>query len=302
MHKRYRHLFLTSSLTLLLFFALLPGTAHAFGVSPATIEVNDILPGSSIQRVVSVSHTTPQISTAYDVAVNGTGAPFIQLSSSEVVIPQGEREVVFPFSIVIPESVTGGAFKADISFIGRMSPQDNTSTGGLILRQGVVISVNFSVTKQQNTTFTIRDIGFEANTSKEPVIFYYRLVNDGNTAAGPDSATVVLTPVGQMGEQKEITIRDLPLVGPKQTEVVRSEILPSLSTGRYAVHVSFFSGDVMEHEEKDRQFLVISPPDGKIYSVVSRLVLFRRFLFISLITTIVIFIFYSYLSYKKRSV
>ncbi len=302
MNKSKVHFFWSGSAALLLFFSLLPQAAHAFGVSPATIQVDNLLPGSKTKQVLSVSHTDILQSSIFDVAVNGTGGVYIELLSKEATIPAGQQRIDFPFTIVIPEAVTSGSYNADISFIVRTPTQEKDSGSGLTLRQGVVVSVGFSVTQEQQSTFTIRDTGFEVTNTKEPVNFYYRLVNDGNISSGPDRAVIVLTPVGQTGEKKEVSVQNLPLVEPKQTEMVRTHLFDSLSAGRYAVHISFFSGDTLVLEEQGKQFLVISPPDGALSKAVSRFSIFRRFLFISLVTTVIIFIAYSYFLYRKRPV
>ena len=169
---------------------LFPCVGQAFGVSPAVVEINDLLSESSAEATIYISRTNPSTTDTVTVTVSGTGAAAVVLSDTTITLPQGEVSVPFTFSIQ-PVDLVAGAYTVAMTFLYQQADA-TVVTSAMGVQSGIEASIQFSVTNDQITNLSVSGIEITQADTALPHLKYV-LTNTGNTAAGPTSLSLQYT-------------------------------------------------------------------------------------------------------------
>lgn len=137
---------LLQSIFVLLLLFCSPFAAHAFGVSPAHIELFDIHRSTHIERAAHLSSGQALSEDAQlIVSVSGDGKDAVTTPlGTSVLWPAHQKKLDYPFGI-IGQNLPNGTYEVIISFA--LAPQSQSSESVRVL-EGVGMRVAFSITDQ----------------------------------------------------------------------------------------------------------------------------------------------------------
>jgi hypothetical protein len=217
-----------------------PYMAQAFGVSPAVVEVNNLLPTSSAATTVYFSRANPDTADTVEITVSGTGATALMLPDSTVTLPIGETSVPLTFTIQ-PLGLAPGDYTATMTFI--YITDDSAAVDGMSIQSGVESTVQFSVTDDLVTQLAIDGIEL-VQPDGDPAYLQYTVMNSGNTIAGPTSVTIDYTDNTATTVATEVLPLDqLTAVPPFSSQTKTVPLNNDLGAGLYTISATFYGQD-----------------------------------------------------------
>lgn len=156
----------------------IPGDAHAIGISPATIQANNIKPGQNVTLDVYIVRPPGEDSPKIRITQSGTLTQFFSYPS-EVQFASGEYNKLIPLTLEVSENAAVGCYDAEIT----VTPDSPilTAIGSAV---GVTQSVTACVTDKDVYDVTIRSLGLiHDGLPGSPVKIQFTATNHGNVAA-----------------------------------------------------------------------------------------------------------------------
>lgn len=99
-------------LVFFLTFILSPSQTYAIGISPALVEINDVLAGSMAKGEIFVSRGDASQVEKISVTITGSSASYIKLVKGDVMeLPQAEQVTSIPF-VIEPKTLATGNYQA----------------------------------------------------------------------------------------------------------------------------------------------------------------------------------------------
>lgn len=192
--------------------------AHAFAVSPATIEV-DVSAGSSTSGVIRLSNNDDARAQTYVtekrpfIAEGIGGAPvflpesatsaaaWIQVEAPEIKMPAGET-IEVPYQINVPSDAAPGGYYAALFFMNRPVETDAAPVG-VSARIGVLFFI--TVRGETRRAWEIESLAYgPKRTSAMPIGMEVQLRNKGNVHVRPEIFVTVRNMFGQDVEHIEL--------------------------------------------------------------------------------------------------
>lgn len=233
---KYKH----SLIVLGEFFILLtPRLGMAVGVSPALVEVADILPNQTVNKQVHISRANPESDIQALVTASGSAADYIDLSNNGVVeLPQGEQLVPYSFAIKT-EGLLPGTYQAALA-INPVSDADSRVETEIMA--GAQAEIQFTVASEEIESYTIQEVSMEGVKENQQINFSYLMVNTGNVDTRPSRIDFQVTnekdPTSIYSET--IDKQELPLVPAFQEKKVELTTRASLSADLYDTKITFY--------------------------------------------------------------
>lgn len=218
--------------------------AKAIGVSPALIEVNNLVQNIEVVKEINFSRAQSANQATFQVSLSGSAAEYIELSNKGIVtMDPGVNVVRYPFTIK-PQSLGEGAYEVNIT-IQETAPDKATSksegTGSTILT-GAQATIRFTVINQELESYGISDIRIGEAEEGQAIGFSFRLQNSGNVDTRPER--IEFTTIDETDEtntyQETILKERIRLVKAFKTDTIsvatNAQLLPSL----YKVLIIFY--------------------------------------------------------------
>ena len=253
---------------LILFFLVfflgftLPQTSFALGISPASIEVFDLLPDNVITRTLTISRgeDSKQENLIVNVQGSGTEAIFFP-KGNELTFEEGEKIIVRNFEIR-PADFSQGSYEAEMHVVY----SDNNDEAGIPVNFGVESAVKFTVTDEEKVNFKVENVQIGKQYTSDPLSLSYVFDNQGNTEAGVSKIEIrALDASGKVITNKTIK-DDIAMTAPFSREKQEIETKFSLEEGNYRLEVSFLDsqdGEVYKNEQN----IVVSSKNNALQSV-----------------------------------
>ncbi len=234
-----------------LFFT--PLSVLALGVTPSTVVVENIMPGTSLVRTVNITAPPSALERTLTVEVKGNQAPWLELSSNNLSLPSGVSSVPYVFTLV-PTSRMAGWQEALLAF-GELPSE---SRGNLTSR--VEIKVRILVSKEEHHAFSLENVGFKNVERGEPLPLSLTVRNIGNVAVRMDKIAIGLRPgKSRTVLQSVIPVEDIPLISPFTTQTFTVVTDSSFPAGAYRAEVKIFEAGREAAQFKDLPVHVYQP-------------------------------------------
>lgn len=237
------------------------------GVSPAVIEVRDILAGTQVTKTFILSRSNPITADKVKVMISGSAAPFIT-GASEVVLPQGKQQTPYPFTIATAGLATNEEYEATISF----SFGDDEISANMSARAfpAIKATIRFTVTNDIRQEFMIKQVIIQTSEEGQPLGFSYFMINTGNVDVRPTRIDLTITDQTNLKSVYTETILGETLVPVKafSEKDITLFTKAKLASGRYWADFTFYDGDDVVFT-REQYALQITSPDMNVPIVVS---------------------------------
>ena len=241
------------------FLFLAPNFAFAtLGISPPSVVVNDITREYGQVVTVNILRNEGPTAETFAVEFQGQDARFLE-GPDMITFPQGVTIVPYQFSI-LPKEAAIGSYNAKVLFLPQTGEGGVDKGAGTILRRGVQLMLDFSVSDKQVIDFDITNVNFPQTEELLSIILGFQVVNNGNTEWRPDEITVSFFDAGS-GNLITTETFDGKKIGPWRPGETRSELVDfesKLPAGQYKGEIKFLvGGEVVFATTEDLQ--VFSP-------------------------------------------
>ena len=175
-------------------FAGIPVYA-GFGVSPSRVLEENLVKGSTIERVIYIVQGTPEQDLKVAVTIQDSDIKdWISIFPNEnFVIPKGIQQFPLAIKITVPTDVPLGIYKGYIR-VGTVPDKANVESGGsgVAISVGARIDIDLTVGDKVRSEFAIRNIDLKNIKETEFPRAELRVENTGNVSSGPEEAAFEL--------------------------------------------------------------------------------------------------------------
>jgi hypothetical protein len=233
---------LVASVALLLLpvAVLATGDQTGIGTSPAYIRSENLLAGSHYEQEIVISRSN---ATNASTAVLELDAPDINDWFSfdpgeSIPLPAGEQRVTFTVNIDVPNNAQLG----DYSGYLRVKLEEENNAGQIAVVPAVRLDINLTVTNQEERSVKVTLADIMDYPTNQPLVLTLKVVNEGNVAAGPTKATIVVSDLNEneLSTLESTTIPTVQSFSTDEVEVSYSE--HSLMEGDYFGLVTVYDG------------------------------------------------------------
>jgi len=249
---------------------LTPTPSYAFGISPASIHVDNLLRGSKQTRTVRLLKIPDEYDETLIIKAEPTSIDGKSITGPEfVTIPAGQRTA--PYTLEIDGSrVANGAYQGAVIFSRAQSSQtqvNGTSTktsvvnGAAIVSQ-TVIGIYYTVTGEEQLGYEFRDLFVQDTETILPLYLRYNMLNKGNVSWRPKGFYLSLT--DELHPENPINLNisgdALPMVQPGEYSSILVEKTIPLTEGTYTAKMQFYDQNNKTIAElKSNKFAVFPP-------------------------------------------
>jgi len=264
------------SVLALLSLSIFSSTTFAIGVSPAIIEVLDIMQENQVSRILFLSRSDSSKEEAYNLTLSGEGSETISLENTHILFQKGETRVQVPFTIS-PEKSTPGEYNVKIQI--NLDSTQESSESQIVVSSGVYVDIKFTVTLNEIEKGEVQMGNMEETYEGDKLSFYYIWMNTGNVAGSPEKIDLSLIDTTTGVEYEEsILAQNLISVPPFSQEncLAKTSITPP--TGVYNLTIVFYDKagqPIYDYEAlhqvhiKDATTIQIqNEPNSKTYAIV----------------------------------
>jgi hypothetical protein len=256
-------------------FALIiftPQNLYALGLSPGLYKIDKVLNNVSLKKRIIISRNNPAKEDKFVVSVVGDAAQYIKLSTTDFILPKGQKEVGYDF-IIEPKNLQNGKYNATIYFepeIIKQTATDTKSSGNSILYGGQV-SIYFTVTDEQVIGGLVSNVKFNdielGEGQRLPFSFNFKNLSNVDTAPNKIQITVKNSEDVTVIDNKLEEIKIVELVRPEETGMLVSDIPVNLPLGTYSANIGLSINDTAVGSAEKMIFKVL--PIGSLTQTIS---------------------------------
>jgi len=222
--------------------------AASVGVSPAILANDHLLAGSRVTYVVAINSgdlSTDPVTLV--TSVEGDVQSWVTLSAETVTLSSAAPQVFLEVSIVVPTTTASGEYFGTIHIEEQASPD---ATGDLHSVVSLSLPLQFTVTSQQQASYTVSDLNVPTLEEGDPLFLYFTVDNTGNIPGGPDHATVIITTADEKRQLSTETTQVSSKVQPFTYATESAVFSRTLPVGEYWLHARVLSGTTEQHTRK----------------------------------------------------
>lgn len=228
---------------------ILPGSfvyANTFGATPSRIENQILYPGNEYTTYIQLSRSDISSDHTYYVSVSGEATDFISLPVQDVLtIPSGTEDYVLPVHINIPTTTQVGEYNALVIIEQYINGGNSVAEqSGSLVTPAVAIPIRLQVQADRITEYSVPFVTTIPTSENQPGFIFFRVHNEGNQVAGPESIRFSLK---NIGAEKEMYSDRIELEKVEITEFTQQlYVAPfdhELPIGSYWLFVEFLDGE-----------------------------------------------------------
>lgn len=187
-HKLSKIFFYSLALSLV-YSIFIFSSAHAIGVSPSKIVVENLRQDSIVKKEVHISRSDAFRKDYYIVEKSGTGSDYIELSKNFLILEKGEQKTFFSLYIK-PADADEGRYVAFVLLVPDLSKYGDSQSVGM--QSSVGFSVEFSVIKGEYSDLAVSEIFVNSDHENDTFNITFNAANKGNTEESIDEVNVFL--------------------------------------------------------------------------------------------------------------
>ncbi|OGH65015.1 MAG: hypothetical protein A2821_00880 [Candidatus Magasanikbacteria bacterium RIFCSPHIGHO2_01_FULL_41_23] len=239
-----------------------PSMTQAIGISPGTLEAENLANGVDISRTLILTNTASEEDVFFSIKARGEAASYISLPKSPIVIPAGQNRANIDIHIK-PMNAQNGKHTAELEFMSQPNPNKviNSSGNSVSITSGVIAHVVFTVTDQQIKTMFISNVSADDTEIDKPVIFGFSLLNTGNVDVKPERIDAVFVDITDPANiiSETISGSSLEYVLPGELSRINAGLTKNLPLGEYSASFSFYLDDKVISTLKTDRIIKVWP-------------------------------------------
>lgn len=230
-------------------FLLSAQCGQAIGLSPAILEVNDLLSTNSVERNFWFSRSATNKAESLKIIITGQGAAAISLPrGSELTLPVGQDSVAYPI-IINGQGLALGDYEARLVVepLGSETPESGSN-----ITVGSSGTIKFNITDELKKDWEITSVNIEDAIAEAPVNLRYTLRNNGNVEAKPEAIIFQATNIDDQTSiiTEEISADQLTATAPFSESSFVLPLASQFPQGFYSIQLSFFQDDQVIYENR----------------------------------------------------
>ncbi len=187
-----KHLLLRAGLFFTAVFFLtsvIPSVSLAAGVSPGTVEIEGLRPGTKTTRTVTFSRSSAEKPARLIVTIEGPAASSLS-GPKEIEVSAGVNNVSYPLT-ADGGTLAAGRYEATVTGFFEEEKDKNSNVGmGSTIVTAAMATVRLIVTNETKQEFAIKQVIINPTEVEQPLGFTYLLENTGNVDARPSKITI----------------------------------------------------------------------------------------------------------------
>lgn len=217
---KLRNLFVSMIIVVLVFLINhINVTAASFGVTPAALENDLLLSGSTYRKRFVLTRQNPDFEQVAKISIDSDVADWINIEPGlEVDLPRGEQQVPIYITVNVPQDAAKGTFSGMIEII----PQ-KVSTDGIGIQQGVQISMDLKIVEDTVEIYDIINVNIENFHSNQYMPITMQVTNNGNAKNSYDELIVKVYDTDK-NFIKELSTTQIPAVEAFTTQDIEVQI------------------------------------------------------------------------------
>ncbi len=238
-------------------FGMPEAAQAAFGISPPNVSYDHLKPGTTYQKVVTVSTSETDVSSDVKLSYSGDESlrKWLKVEGGmSQVIPAGQKQLPITLSIAVPEGASKGRYQGNLAVVFNNDKQNNA----IEINLGANIGLSLNVTSRDYEDYALRSVNPVDVIEGRSLVFEVLIDNKGNT----DLDEIDLTAqIWSQNEKDLITTlkggklsKAIPAYGAGSAFVYFDDVIP---TGKYWVKSSVVKGRTEIYASK--QLLEVSP-------------------------------------------
>lgn len=158
--------------------------ASSLGVSPAGVNKESIIPGTSFTQTFTISRSEPNKDMYVRLSVDGEKVEeWLDITNgNRILLPEGKKQVPFDVHISVPEQTELGYYEGYV----RVQLEANAGEGEIIVVPGVRLDFKLNVSDEVREGYEIRMVDIKDFNENEQLPLTIRIKNTGNISQGPD--------------------------------------------------------------------------------------------------------------------
>ena len=216
-------------------FSLINSSVYAsFGVSPADLTFENLLPGSVFEKEFLLSRTDLENDTNIVVETDVEGADdWIKIEPGiAFTIPKGQRTEKMKVIVRVPEEAPLRAYEGYIT----VKAVAGKNVSGVAVVGGVGIEVKLAVGEEEIRKLLVRNMDIPNLLKGEPIHLLFTIENQGNVRDSPNKVEIIIsdTSGGQVLKNEKTSFKK---IIPGKTEELTAEFDNNLRKGDYKADV-----------------------------------------------------------------
>lgn len=239
-----------------LFLLLGSPLASAFGVSPASMELNNMLSTSEAELTYVLSDASGKV-TSVSVEVEGAGADAFIYEKEVELITNEKGQMEYTYTIA-PAGFAPGEYPVRMSF---------AANGGVLVAPEIQLDMSFAVVEEEIVLLKFHNLDLPEQLPGEALHFTLKLENEGNTAAAPSQLKVNVLDFHNPELSYEWMSEELELVEAYKTQYEEIVTDLELDASFYSMDVTLLdeSGEILYSKEGQR-FQIMGDSSGNASS------------------------------------
>lgn len=228
---------------------LAPASARAIGISPSTIERNDVLPGSAIREQLVFVRSDAEKSANLKVIIEGILAPYIEREFGEnVTVPAGVQQFMYPI-VIKPGNLGSGTYEATVTVQEIViADKEKQKTSGIqvgsMIATGAQGKIKIIVSNKQVEKYEIGNVFVPSTEVEQKVGLSFNVRNEGNVDFSPEKIVV------KIYDRTDESITFTETISKEKIQIVKGFSSATVSVitgielplGLYVVEVKMFDG------------------------------------------------------------
>jgi hypothetical protein len=229
-------------------------TFAGFGVSPADIGEDQLVPGSSYERTVYLVQGAPDKQITVDAIIDTNSeevSSWITVQQGgQFVIPEGVQQFPVTISVDIPETTELGVYKASLRF--NTVPDVATGAGQVAIALAAKVDMELVVGDDVVSSYEVKLIEIEDIAEGDDAHARIKIQNTGNVPTAPERVSFEL--FNKFGDirlsyAEQIDVVKVPSFS-EQTVDVFFPLTLSIASGEYWGQVKVYDDNGVVYEEK----------------------------------------------------
>ena len=240
----FRYLTFFSFLICFFFLTDVPSVL-AIGLTPSSVQFNQILHNTSQSRLFTVTRSNGEVgdlNIRFSPIEENMAQKFVVTPESRFVMKADEKSRDF-FVEVNPGNIANGSYRRIVSFV-KETIADDEGGRGMSVQQGVIGNLLINVGGAENLAYKIIDMYADETEVGQDVTLHINVNNTGNVDWHAKKMTVSFKKTDGTGEvRQDVPYESIPVFLAGHSEVKNLVIPAKLEKGEYIFTASFFDTD-----------------------------------------------------------
>lgn len=236
-----------------LLFAL-ARSVFAFGITPAEINVSNLMPGGHYEKEIYVTRPVTEageeLKVVLDPQLGEMLGWFKFMPGNEFDFPVGKNTTSFNVIIDVPQNADLKNYTGQITAKGI---SDNKASEGVTMVSAAVLGVQVTTSNVEAADLKVLSMSAPDVNEGDPVRLLLNIKNSGNSESAPDKVALEVMDLFEKPIES-LTTSDLEKVQPFTTKEIKAQFNSNLDKGQYRVDASV----IFKGKEIFRQKLVLT--------------------------------------------